>query len=199
MTPAREWFVTLRIRVARAGVGFALLLGVLGSVMTFVPGYQAGWFGVAAAGALTGMLSPNRWIRVLAVALAVCLAGLSWDGYLQGRRVSRTPEAPVATRRRGRSILVAIGSGCTRDRPEPGTLGMTLIICVMRPQGSSSCYLVSVSEGSRRPRRRPVQDRSRVRPRSDRRRPPRLPRPTRTRSGHGAWLALSPGPHRHAR
>jgi hypothetical protein len=54
MPPAREWFVTLRIQVARAGVGFALLLGLLGSVMTFVPGYQAEWFGVAAAGALTG-------------------------------------------------------------------------------------------------------------------------------------------------
>ena len=38
MTPAREWFVALRIQVARAGVGFALLLGLLGSVMTFVPG-----------------------------------------------------------------------------------------------------------------------------------------------------------------
>jgi hypothetical protein len=86
MTPAREWFVTLRIQVARAGVGFALLLGLLGSVMTFVPGYQAGWFGVAAAGALTGMLSPTRWMRVVAVALAVCLAALAWDGYLQGRR-----------------------------------------------------------------------------------------------------------------
>ncbi len=76
----------LRIQTARAGVGLALLLGLLGSVMTFVPGYQAEWFGVAAAGALTGMLSPTRWMRVLSVALAVCLAGLSWDGYLQGRR-----------------------------------------------------------------------------------------------------------------
>lgn len=86
MTPSREWFVTLRIRVARAGVGFALLLGLLGSIMTFVPGHQAGWFGVAAAGALAGMLSPTRWLRVLAVSLAVCIAGLSWDGYLQARR-----------------------------------------------------------------------------------------------------------------
>jgi hypothetical protein len=86
MTPAREWLVTLRIQVARASVGFALLLGLLGSVMTFVPGYQADWFGVAAAGALTGILSPTRWMRVLALALAVCLAALAWDGYLQGRR-----------------------------------------------------------------------------------------------------------------
>ncbi len=63
MTPAREWFVTLRIQVARAGVGFALLLGVLGSVMTFVPGYQVEWFGVASAAALSGVLSPTRRMR----------------------------------------------------------------------------------------------------------------------------------------
>ena len=106
MTPDLEWFVTLRIQVARAGVGFALLLGLLGSVMTFVPGYQAEWFGVAAAGALTGMLSPTRWMRVLALALAVCLAGLSWDGYLQGRRYrelqrrwAEIPDPPLAPSR----------------------------------------------------------------------------------------------------
>jgi hypothetical protein len=106
MTPGRGWFVTLRIQIARAGVGFALLLGLLGSVMTFVPGYQAEWFGVAAAGALTGMLSPTRWMRVIAVALAVCLAGLSWDGYLQGRRYrelqrhwAEIPDPPLAPSR----------------------------------------------------------------------------------------------------
>jgi hypothetical protein len=106
MTPARERFVTLRIQIARAGVGLALLLGLLGSVMTFVPGYQAEWFGVVAAGALTGMLSPTRWMRVLAVALAVCLAGLAWDGYVQGRRYrelhrhwAEIPDAPLAPSR----------------------------------------------------------------------------------------------------
>ena len=86
MTPARDWLVALRIQVARVSVGLALLLGLLGLFMTFVPGYQLGWFGVAAAGALTGILSPTRWMRVLALALAVCLATLAWDGYLQGRR-----------------------------------------------------------------------------------------------------------------
>ncbi len=86
MTYAREWFVTLRIQASRAGVGLALLLGLLGSVMTFVPGYQAEWFGVAAAGALTGILSPTRWMQVVALALAVCIAALAWDDCLQGRR-----------------------------------------------------------------------------------------------------------------
>ena len=106
MTAAREWFLTLRIQLARAGVGVALLLGLLGSAMTFVPGYQVQWFGVAAAGALTGMLSPIRWMRVLAVALAVWLTGMSWDGYLQGRRYrelqrhrAEIPDVPLATSR----------------------------------------------------------------------------------------------------
>ena len=86
MRLTRERFDTLRAQVARAGVGFALLLGLLGSIITFVPGSQVGWFGVASAAALTGGLSPSKRMRVLAVILGVCLAGLSWDGYLERRR-----------------------------------------------------------------------------------------------------------------
>src|SRR4051794_33015557 len=70
MTPAREWLVTFRISVARASIGFAFLLGLLGSIMTFVPGSQAGWFGVAATGGLIGIFSLSKWMRVLALALA---------------------------------------------------------------------------------------------------------------------------------
>jgi hypothetical protein len=86
MTSARLWFPTARMQVARAGIGFAAVLGLLGSVITFVPGTEAGWFGVAAAAALAGLLSPTRRLRVVAVVLAVALAGLAWDGYVRGRQ-----------------------------------------------------------------------------------------------------------------
>jgi hypothetical protein len=72
--------------VARAGVGVAAVLGLLGSVITFVPGTELGWFGVAAAAALAGLLSPTRRLQVVAVILAVALAGLAWDGYVRGRQ-----------------------------------------------------------------------------------------------------------------
>jgi hypothetical protein len=86
MTFARLRSHTARMQVARAGVGLAAVLGLLGSVMTFVPGTEVGWFGVAAAAALAGLLSPTRWLRVVAVVLAVSLAGLAWDGYARGRQ-----------------------------------------------------------------------------------------------------------------
>ena len=42
MTSARLWLQTARMHVARAGVGLAAVLGLLGSVMTFVPGTEVG-------------------------------------------------------------------------------------------------------------------------------------------------------------
>jgi hypothetical protein len=88
------------MQVSRAGVGLAAVLGLLGSVMTFVPGAEVGWFGVAAAAALAGLLSPSRRLRVIAVLLAVALAGLAWDGYVRGRqyreRLRHRPGLPGA-------------------------------------------------------------------------------------------------------
>jgi hypothetical protein len=86
MTSARIWFQTARMEVARAGVGVAVVLGMVGWLMTFVPGAEAGWFGVAALAALAGLLSPTRRLRVVAVVLAVALAAIEWDGHVRGRQ-----------------------------------------------------------------------------------------------------------------
>lgn len=76
----------MRAVIAQVGVGFALLLGLLGQVITFVPGASAGWFGVAACGAAVGLISPSRRFRAFAAALAIGLAWLSWVGYREGLR-----------------------------------------------------------------------------------------------------------------
>jgi hypothetical protein len=86
MTPSRIWLPTARIQVARAGVGLAAVFGLLGQVITFYPGAEVGWFGVAAALALAGLLSPTRRLRLVAVVLAVLLAGFAWGGYERGRQ-----------------------------------------------------------------------------------------------------------------
>lgn len=86
MTSARIGFRTARMQVARAGVGLAAALGLLGSVITFVPGAEVGWFGVAAVVALAGFLSSTRRLRVVAMVLALALAGLAWHGYVRGRQ-----------------------------------------------------------------------------------------------------------------
>ena len=96
MTPFRIWFPLARMHVARAGVGLAAVFGLLGQFISFYPGAEAVWFGVAAAVALAGLLSPTRQLRLVAVVLAVLLAGFAWDGYVRGRqyrdRLSQRPE-----------------------------------------------------------------------------------------------------------
>ncbi len=86
MTPSRTWLPVARTQVARAGVGIAAVLGLLGLFISFYPGAEAGWFGVAAALALAGLLSPNGQLRLVAVLLAVLLAGFAWGGYVRGRQ-----------------------------------------------------------------------------------------------------------------
>jgi hypothetical protein len=96
LTSSRIRFQIARTRVAQAGVGLAALLGLLGLFITFYPGAEAGWFGVAAALALAGLLCPARQFRLVAVVLALVLAGFAWGGYVRGRQyrqwLSRHPE-----------------------------------------------------------------------------------------------------------
>jgi hypothetical protein len=92
----------VRDGVARIGIGigFALLLGALGHVITFVPGAEAIWFGLAAASAMAGALSRHWQVRCLALVLAVGLGGLAWAGYLRGPRYQdlfRTGLTPLAS------------------------------------------------------------------------------------------------------
>lgn len=100
MTLSPIELLTARIRVARAGVGLAAVLGLLGLLITFYPGAEVGWFGVAAALALAGLLSPTRRLRFVALALAVVLAGFAWGGHVRGRQyrewLSQRP-SPLAT------------------------------------------------------------------------------------------------------
>ncbi len=94
MTPAREWLITLQIQLARAGVGFALLLGLLGSVMTFVPGYQAEWFRRRSRRSLVRDVVPNQ-VDARPRRSVGGLPRRTVVGRLpSGATVSRTPEPP---------------------------------------------------------------------------------------------------------
>ncbi len=86
MTLSRIWTPTARMHVARAGVGLAAVFGLLGQLITFYPGAEAGWFGAAAGVALVGLVSPTWKLRLVAVFLAVVLAGSAWGGYVRGRQ-----------------------------------------------------------------------------------------------------------------
>jgi hypothetical protein len=86
MAPCYTWRFRARTQVARAGVGLAFVLGLLGQVITFYPGAEVGWYGVAFAAALAGLLSPNRRLRLVAAILAVGLVGFAWGGYVRWQR-----------------------------------------------------------------------------------------------------------------
>ncbi|HZL88959.1 MAG TPA: hypothetical protein VFB96_11340 [Pirellulaceae bacterium] len=77
---------TIRDVVAFIGVGMAAFLGLLGQMITFVPGRQMGWFAVAASLAAAGLLSPRWWLRFVALALVIGLACRSCAGYVEGLR-----------------------------------------------------------------------------------------------------------------
>jgi hypothetical protein len=76
----------VREAVARGGIGLALLLGGLGMFITFYPGSAAHWFGVTAALAVIGLLSPNRRDRVAALLLVAASLWMAWLGYQEGVR-----------------------------------------------------------------------------------------------------------------
>lgn len=69
-----------RTAISLHAIGLALALGLLGQVITFVPGAEAGWFAIAAILAALGLVGPGRRTRAVAAILVVGLAGLSWDG-----------------------------------------------------------------------------------------------------------------------
>src|SRR5262245_42991400 len=79
-------FPVTRHVIARIGIGFALFIGVPSLFTSFVPGAGASVFGVAAASASLGLLSPSWRLRIASVVLAVGLTWLAWNDYQHGLR-----------------------------------------------------------------------------------------------------------------
>ena len=61
-------------------------MGALGQIITFVPGAQMGWYAIAAIFAAGGLLSPRWGLRIVALALLIGFACLTYWGYLEGLR-----------------------------------------------------------------------------------------------------------------
>jgi glucan phosphoethanolaminetransferase (alkaline phosphatase superfamily) len=62
----------------------AVLLAVLGSVITFYPGAQCGWFLTVAGLALPCVLIPRVLYRICATVLLVCSLIAAYNGYCAG-------------------------------------------------------------------------------------------------------------------
>lgn len=72
--------------IAYGGISASLMMGALGQIFSFLPGAQLGYFATAAVFAAAGLLSSRRGVQILALALVIVLACLSWWGYLEGLR-----------------------------------------------------------------------------------------------------------------
>jgi hypothetical protein len=66
-------FQESRDTTARLAIGIAVLLALLGSFISFVPGGEAWWFGLSAGAAAFGLLSPSRRARAIALVLVLLL------------------------------------------------------------------------------------------------------------------------------
>jgi hypothetical protein len=62
----------------------AVLLAVLGYVITFVPGAECGWFLVVAGLAASGLFIPKAAYRVAAGVLVVLALAMAYSGYRHG-------------------------------------------------------------------------------------------------------------------
>jgi hypothetical protein len=76
----------MRDFIAFAGIGFALLIAMLGGIITFVPGADSGFYCIGAIAAAIGLLSTRWRVRVLALFWVVTLGVQSWWCHLGGLR-----------------------------------------------------------------------------------------------------------------
>jgi hypothetical protein len=72
------------VRFAIICFWIGLLLAALGSVMSFVPGAECGWF--VAAGILLsfGLLGPKRYYRIAAMILGLLCCAYAYSGHVRG-------------------------------------------------------------------------------------------------------------------
>ena len=83
---------TLRIQIASFGLAVAVILGALGVVVTFAPGAEVWWFGVAASCAALGLLYPGRRTRGVAAVLVIVLGFGSFAGMTRRASPSDRPD-----------------------------------------------------------------------------------------------------------
>ena len=64
----------------------AVLLAVLGTFITFVPGAECGWFLLVAVLSVAGFFIPKTCYRIAAAALLIFALKAAYDGYQGGIR-----------------------------------------------------------------------------------------------------------------
>jgi hypothetical protein len=79
-----HWVTPVVVTIATIGFWLGLLLAVIGSVMSFVPGADCEWFIVAGILLALGLLIPTRRYRSAAFILCSLCFFFAYSGYLRG-------------------------------------------------------------------------------------------------------------------
>ena len=87
-TPAklarRPWIAPVLAVLGRLGFWFGVFLTLSGSIITFVPGAECGWFVTAGLVTATGALVPKWRYRIAAFVLCALCFYWAYAGYVRG-------------------------------------------------------------------------------------------------------------------
>ena len=64
----------------------AVVLAILGTIISFVPGAECGWFLFVAVHSVAGLFIPKSCYRIAAAALLIFALKVAYDGYQGGVR-----------------------------------------------------------------------------------------------------------------
>ena len=78
-----NWLRLLR-EMAGPCLGLSLVIGLMGTAVTFVPGSELSYFGVTAALSVPGLFSRKWKIKAAALALFVLWSLLAFGGFMRG-------------------------------------------------------------------------------------------------------------------
>lgn len=83
--------MTIRRYLLRLSFWSAVLLAILGIIITFVPGAECGWFLLVAALSVAGFFISKTCYRIAAAMLLVFALKAAYDGYQGGIRFRERP------------------------------------------------------------------------------------------------------------
>ncbi len=71
--------------IAETCLWTSLAIGLLGFLITFAPGAETWWYGLAALLAIPGLIIPKWHFKTVPILLVVCWSAIALSGYFLGK------------------------------------------------------------------------------------------------------------------
>ena len=79
-----HWYFSYVAPLSKIAFWFGVALAVLGSLITFLPGGETGWFALSAIFVACGLFAPNNTYRIIAILLLIYCVYIAFSGYHRG-------------------------------------------------------------------------------------------------------------------